>query len=119
MKARKKPNKLANSDKPLEVTVKNGVLSISIGVSTLAFSLEHGNDFLTYDADPKWKVTSDGAFAVDVKRELEREQEDGTTPVHLLLDGAMQSAIEQGSAYVDETEEAKIERLEQEAMGKQ
>lgn len=109
MKTNKKPKE---SDQPLEVTVKNGVLSISIGVSTLAFSLEHGNDFLTYDAEAKWKVNSDGAFAVDVKRELEREQEDGTTPVHLLLDEAMNSAIEQGSAYVDETEAAKIERDE-------
>jgi hypothetical protein len=48
-----------------------------------------------------------------VKRELEREKEDGTTPVRLLLDEAMNSAIEQGSAYVDETEAAKLERLEQ------
>jgi thiamine pyrophosphate-dependent acetolactate synthase large subunit-like protein len=102
------------SDQPLRVEVKNGVLSISIGVSTLAFGLEHNNEFLTYDAEPMWKVTGDGGFAMDVKAELTREAEDGTMPIHILLDEAMQNAIEQGSAHVAETKAAKLARRLQE-----
>lgn len=34
-------------------------------------------------------------------RELEREEEDGTTPVHLMMDKAMVEAVEQGSQWVE------------------
>jgi hypothetical protein len=36
-------------------------------------------------------------FAQDVIRALNREEEDGTTPVHELLDKALASAIDDGS----------------------
>ena len=41
------------------------------------------------------------AFARDVQRELRREQEDGTTPVHTLFDDAVTAAVEDGCESAD------------------
>jgi len=88
-----------NPDQPLQVEIRDKVLSISIGVNTLAFALEH---IPKYYSDPAYKSTNNDAFAVDVRDELKREEEDGTNPIHLLLDEAMNKAIENGSAFVEE-----------------
>ena len=42
-------------------------------------------------------VTDLAEFARDVVRELNREAEDGTTPIHELLDRALAEAVDQGS----------------------
>ena len=51
------------------------------------------------------KITDAAKFAKEVCRELNEEQEDGTTPVHILFDGAIQSAFEQGAEGVEEHED--------------
>lgn len=80
-----------NSNKPLRVEVKNGMLMISIGVETLSFSAEQNN---------KIKTTGYGGFAVDVKRALESEDESGATITTDCLDSAIRKAIDSGSAYI-------------------
>lgn len=81
----------------LKTEIKDGVLTISIGVEALAFAIEHnpepGNEMV---------VTNPEKFAEDVARELNREQEDGTTVVHLMLDRAAKESCEQGSEWVEE-----------------
>ena len=78
----------------------NKVLTISIGVNTLAFALEN---MPRQHSEPAYRSTDNDAFAVDVKTELQREEEDGKSPIHILFDNAMNSAIEHGSTFVEET----------------
>lgn len=92
-------SKSDNSDQPLKIKIKDNVLCISIGVNTLAFALEHIPKAFS---EPAYKSTNNAAFAVDVQSELTREEEDGANPVHLLLDEAINKAIENGSAFVEE-----------------
>ncbi len=91
----------------LSAHVVDGRLVISIGVETLAFAFDHSEFAQPHDDESgefvqAFKVTSPVMFARAVARELEREQEDGTTPVHLLLDAACAGAVEDGCEGVEE-----------------
>ena len=57
---------------------------------------EESGEFVSY------KILDREEFAKDVVRALCEEQEDGTTPVHILLDNAMVRAIEDGSIAISE-----------------
>lgn len=84
---------------PLEVEIFEGVLRITIGVSTLGFAAKHIPN-TGWDED-HLKVTDESVFAEEILRELQREQENGTTLVHRMLDQATLRAIEQGCEGVD------------------
>lgn len=88
---RTKPVKPANA--PLTVVVDRDQLVIRIGVSTLAYAVQNGEDWTGEIIDSK-------GFARDVVNVLLDEREDGTTPVHLLLDAAAQEAANQGSIHL-------------------
>lgn len=80
---------------PLKCRIDGGVLCISIGVNTLKFAAENHEDF--FDGDKNTLEVTDAAlFAKEVLREIDREAEDGTTPVHLMLDRAIFEAVENG-----------------------
>lgn len=53
----------------------------------------------------RYKLTNVEAFARDLVTELNREAEDGTTRVHVLFDGAIEEALEQGAEGIEEHEE--------------
>lgn len=74
--------------KGLNVQVKNGRLWISIPTETLAWAAEHREDSV--------RIHNCGAFAMSVRRALEDEGEDGSTPVTRLLDAATDWVVEQG-----------------------
>lgn len=78
---------------PLRVEVEGGRLTISIGIGTLAFAVQH--------ADNQWPediyISDPYEFAKDVSRVLSKESEDGTTPIHVMLDKAAVEAADQGS----------------------
>jgi hypothetical protein len=52
------------------------------------------------------KVIDATRFAKDIVNALNDEQEDGTTPVHVLLDTAFEKAIEDGSQGVELTKDS-------------
>lgn len=97
-------------DRPLRVSVSRGVLTIEIGVDTLA-SAYLRSDHAWSCANPKstdgWKPEDvfrikATAFARDVKHELLDEAEDGSSPLTRAIDAACAEAVEQGSdAFVD------------------
>src|SRR5690606_3462728 len=91
---------------PLTVEVTDGELRIRVGLSTLKHCAEHNPLFrdsrLQEIKDVYCKVVDEAALGEDVARELKREREDGTTPVHLLLDQAMFDAWEDGSIAFEE-----------------
>lgn len=82
---------MRHEDAPLEITLDDGRLSISIGIATLAFAVTHGAgvEGVYRIADP-WKA------AESIRHYLLEEDEEGTTPVHTLLDKAAWEAWEQG-----------------------
>lgn len=89
------------SNKHLEVRVADGVLSISVGISILAFATHLNGELDAYDDDTgdflDTTVTDEEVFAKEVASALNREDEDGTTMVHRMLDRAAMLAIENGA----------------------
>ena len=84
-----------NSDQPLTIGVIDDKLVISIGLNILSHVAE--NCPLLREVEGEVKVEDLQSLAGDVIMALEDEQEDGTTPVHLLLDAAILAAYENGS----------------------
>jgi len=97
---------MGERDEPLSVKVDGGRLVISIGVDTLAWATRHAEHLMEYDEKSGeflgYVISDPDEFARDVVIELEQEEEDGTTPVHLLLDKATEAAINNGSLGVAE-----------------
>lgn len=56
-------------------------------------------------SEVRYVVTDPKEFATWLVAELNRESEDGTTPIHLLFDKCILEAIEQGAFGIDEHEE--------------
>jgi len=93
-------NKLG-SRKHLSVKIAKGVLTISIGMATLANAIRFNPDLAAWDEvtgdELLSEITDVTLFGKELVRALESEEEDGTTPVHLMLDAAALSAIENGA----------------------
>ena len=68
---------------------------MTIGVSALCAAVAAGDTF-----PPEGSFTDEYAFARAVVAELAREDEDGTTPAHRLLEVAAVEAVEQGAEGV-------------------
>lgn len=87
-------NKMA--DAPLVVEIARGRLVISIGVNALGYAVTAGEQGL--------RVTDATLAAANILRELQREEEDGTTPVHKMLDKAALDAWEHGGEGFESVE---------------
>lgn len=81
-------------NKELTVELKNNEIHISLGLETLAFAVQYA-DFLGDYAIDKENGTYK-KFGESVLRYLEKEEEDGTTPIHRMLDSVVEEALEQG-----------------------
>jgi hypothetical protein len=80
-------------------------LIVSIGLNALAISAEQCPALWDGETDtPTVTVTDRMGWAQDVIHELEREEEDGTTPLHTLFDAAFVRAIEDGSLHAEMSE---------------
>jgi hypothetical protein len=94
-------------DTPLSVKLHDGDLIIRIGIDRLAFCAERQDDWNPFDPEhndfvQKWYVSDKSEFAKDVCRQLQAEEEDGSTPLSDLLDKVCTAAMEDGSTGVDE-----------------
>lgn len=113
---------------PLRATVENDQVSIVIGVRTLAFAFENSEENNPYDEDfcdtkRQLSISDPSQFAKDVCHELNREEEDGSTPLTRFLDSMMGEAVNQGSLGIfdlDETADSSVpEERQLEAMNEQ
>lgn len=86
---------MKNVNKHLKIKIQDGQLIISIGISTLVYAIQNGDKWNGYG-----KITDEMGFAKDILSELDYEEEDGTNPVHRMLDDAAIRAAEQGSQFV-------------------
>ncbi len=103
-------------NKSLSVEIKDGQLQISVGINILKHaaetSLDHRlcwHDELTSEF-VSHKVINIEEFAENVLQALLEEDRDGTTAVHVFLDGAFIKAIEDGSLAVSELPEKAVFR---------
>lgn len=83
--------------------IENGQIVIRLDIDVLDGAVEQLWSCGRYGW-PRYKVTDKAAFARAFVAELNEEEEDGTTPIHLLFDNAAMRAIENGAEGVEEHE---------------
>lgn len=89
-------------DRTLEVTTTDDQLVITIGLDALVNILSSQPFWPLCGEDQEaCKVLDRAQFIKDVVRELQSEEEDGTTVLHRALDRAAIEAIENGSEAVE------------------
>jgi hypothetical protein len=88
-------------DQGLTIEIVDGRVMISIGIDALIFAVK-GSEMWEEQLENQrgWSIGNEDGFAQDIVAELEDEQEDGTTEVHLMFDRAIQRAFDQGSLNV-------------------
>jgi len=60
---------------------------------------------------PPLKVTDAPEFAKELCRQLNDEDEEGTTPIHRLIDKGVNEAVEQGAFGIEEISDDEAEEL--------
>ena len=86
------------TEKSAEAVIEGDHIVIRVRIDCLKTALpvaEERSGYLTHAM-----VVNDVGFAADVVAELNREDEEGTTPIHDLLDNAMIAVTENGSEHV-------------------
>ena len=95
----------APRDTPLQVNIENDQLVIRIGIDVLADATQRHSEWMDDDDNSLLTVTDNGVFARSVAAALRHEEEDGTTPIDVMLDDAITYVVEQGEEGVDLREE--------------
>ena len=90
-------------DQLLKAEIVDGVLNISIGMNALKASLESGR--LDMSCGGEFVIDDIEAFGVDFVHELKSEEEDGSTPVHLMFDQVALTNLKNGGAGCNIVEE--------------
>lgn len=83
-----------------EAYISRGALVIRVPIKNLNCALDGAWAAANYQ--PRYRVTDAPTFAKELMHELNREAEDGTTPIHTLFDKCMYAAIENGCEGVEE-----------------
>lgn len=94
-------------DQPLVVKIEDEELVLRIGINTLAFAADAQDAFVPYDEEKgdwvrKYKVTDPKEFASDIKRAMQDEREDGSSPLTDFLDKMTIAALDDGSIAIEE-----------------
>ena len=84
-------------------TLEDGSLKVVIPLDNLRFAAENHPSFdQTQDEQiPTLRITDLEAFARDVRRALNCEAEDGSTPITRVLDSAIVDAVEYGTEAIE------------------
>ncbi len=95
---------VVEAELPLRCFVDGNQVVFRIGINTLVWAAEHCpklHDGERHSEPPYIKVVDALSLAGDVVAEVNREEEDGSTPLHLMLDNAIFNACENGSIGFD------------------
>lgn len=82
-------------NRPLEINLHGGLLTISIGVSTLCYAIQQADEIQDV------KIVNEDAFIKDFLVEMDREDEEGSTKLHKLFDELANQAINDGAFGVE------------------
>lgn len=86
-----------------EAQIVDGKLVISLRISTLAHAARNSEHFFNCaESGTPLKITDETMFATSVANALNREEEDGSTPITRMLDEATEWVIEQGEEGIEE-----------------
>lgn len=85
-----------------QAVIEKGSLVIRVSLEALPMALEGAWAMGKFDT--RYKITDASEFAKELMHALNREDEQGTTPVHELFDAAIVYIIEQGGFGIDEHE---------------
>ncbi len=90
------------ADTPLNVSIVDGELRISIGIHTLAHAVTYSDWANPYDEEKHdylrtFAIVDAAQFAKDVRRALLQEREDGSSLLTDMLDKASNDAVDDGS----------------------
>jgi hypothetical protein len=91
-------------NRPLQASIQDDQLVISIGIETLAYCAAHQPNIIEDSGEYNWpyiKIDDVSRFARDVVCGLLHEEEDGSTVISRCIDEACLSAVEDGSEAVD------------------
>jgi hypothetical protein len=92
----------------VEAKIEGDDIVIRLYVGTLPVIVSGG---WACNALPPLKVTDSGEFAKELCRSLNREDDEGTTPIHRLIDKSVLHAVEQGAFGIEEISEEEAEKL--------
>lgn len=86
-----------------EAKIIGGKLVISLRIGTLAHAARNSDHFSNCaESGAPIKITDETVFATSVARALNREEEDGSTPITRMLDEATEWVSEQGEEGIEE-----------------
>jgi hypothetical protein len=86
-----------------KAVIEDGSIVIRVAIEALPTIIEGVGALWNSEGNPGFKITNVEEFAADLVRALNNEEEDGTTPIHTMVDAAIFDAIEQGALGVEET----------------
>lgn len=86
-----------------QAVIEGDTVVIRISLVSLPTAVEGA--WASYGLPTRMKVTDVKAFAKELVIALNREEEDGTTRIHTMFDGAINEAIEQGAEGIEEHED--------------
>lgn len=86
--------------------IEDGALVIRVALDALPAVVDGA--WAAGDMDTRFKVTNAAEFAADLCRELNDESEDGTTRIHRMFDKAIENAINQGAAGIEQHEQQEM-----------
>lgn len=89
-----------------EAVIEKDSLVIRVSLKALPMVLEGAWAMGKFDT--RYKITDANEFAKELMYALNREDEQGTTPVHELFDAAILHVIEQGGFGIDEHETQEV-----------
>lgn len=89
---------------PLSTKIENGDVVIRIGIERLKYAFEHCEVTQWIDEEGDWEqfylVSDLLELANDFISQVNREEKDGTTPLHLFLDKIFKAVLESGCAGI-------------------
>lgn len=89
------------NNKQLTIKIINDELTISIGTNLVQHACVVGRSIGMEDI----KITNENQFLESLVNQLNREEEDGSTLIHEMLDKAVSQMLEDGELGVDLIEE--------------
>ena len=85
-----------------EARVEDGHLVIRLSVATLAHAARHSDYFFqSNNHGTQLLITDEASFAESIRRALNREAEDGSTPITRMLDAATVHVADQGEDGIE------------------
>ena len=94
-------------DRHLTTQIADDEMQIAVGIAGLAFAADHSDTFNPFDPEKctwvqRLKVTNPAQFTIEILRAMNREGEDGSTPLTRFLDQMVVAALEDGAEGVEE-----------------